>query len=71
MGRQKGYTPEDYRRLAEMGMTKAEAAAFLGVSKQCVSFMAAQNEGIVFRRGKPGPRPKPGDGVIDAGQDQG
>jgi DNA-binding XRE family transcriptional regulator len=56
MGRQKGYTPDDYRRAAEQGMSKAEAAKHLGVTKQCVGFMERAHEDIVFKRGKPGPK---------------
>lgn len=57
MGRQKGYTPEDYRRLAEEGLTMAETSARLDVRYQSVQVMA-NRYGIKFTKGKPGRKKK-------------
>jgi len=57
MGRQKGYTPDDYRRLAEEGMSMAETSARLDVKYQSVQVMA-NRYGIQFTKGKPGRKKK-------------
>lgn len=56
MGRHKGLTPDDYRRLANEGLTQTEAAARLGVTKQSVSNMVRRHDDIVFAVGKTGPK---------------
>jgi hypothetical protein len=56
MGRHKGLTPDDYRRLANEGLTQTEAAAQLGVTKQSVANMARRHDDIAFVVGKPGPK---------------
>lgn len=53
MGRHRGFTPEDYQRLASAGMTMAEAARFLDVKMQTVWVMAKRYE-IAFAAGKKG-----------------
>lgn len=53
MGRHRGFTPEDYQRLASEGMTMAEAARTLDVKMQTVWVMAKRH-GIVFVAGKKG-----------------
>jgi transcriptional regulator with GAF, ATPase, and Fis domain len=47
----KGYTPEDYRELAEAGCSKAEAALELGVHRNTVDEMAKAHK-IKFRDGR-------------------
>lgn len=47
----KGYTPEDYRKLAKDGMSKAEAARELGVHVNSVDAMAKAHK-IKFRDGR-------------------
>lgn len=56
MGRHKGLTPDDYRRLANEGLTQTEAAEKLGVTKQSVANMAKRHDDIVFAVGRPGPK---------------
>jgi hypothetical protein len=53
MGRHKGLTADDYRGLAEKGMTMPEAAAHLSVTVQTVWLMA-KKYGIAFTAGKRG-----------------
>jgi hypothetical protein len=57
MGRHKGYTHEDYRRLAAEGMSMSAAARALGVTQQSVALMAKKH-GITFQLGKAGRPPK-------------
>ena len=47
----KGYTPEDYRKLAKAGMSKAETARELGVHVNSVDAMAKAHK-IKFRDGR-------------------
>ncbi len=53
MGRHRGLTADDYRWLAEAGMTMPEAAAHLKVTVQSVWFMAKKYD-IAFAVGKRG-----------------
>lgn len=53
MGRQRGLTPDDYRGLAERGMTMPDAAAVAGVTVQSVWYMAKKYN-ITFLEGKRG-----------------
>lgn len=53
MGRHRGYTVDDYRRVAASGASKSEAARLLKVSPQTV-FVMATKHGIVFEKGKRG-----------------
>ena len=53
MGRHKGLTADVYRRVAEAGMTMAEAASSLGVTVQSV-WVAARKHNITFAAGKRG-----------------
>mgnify|MGYP001824448430 CR=1 FL=1 len=46
-----GYTPEDYRKLAKAGMSKAETARELGVHVNSVDAMAKAHK-IKFRDGR-------------------
>lgn len=47
----KGYTPEDYRKLAKAGMSKAETAREMGVHVNSVDQMAKAHK-IKFRDGR-------------------
>lgn len=53
MGNRKGYTHEDYRRLADEGVTVTEAARRLGVSHVTV-VQTAKAHGFSFPRGTHG-----------------
>lgn len=53
MGRHKGYTEDDYRRLAEAGLSLSEAARKLGITRQTVGAFAKRH-GIDFQIGKRG-----------------
>ena len=44
MGRHKGFTVEDYRKLAEQGYSISEAAYLMGVRQQTVSTMAKRHD---------------------------
>lgn len=44
MGRHKGFTVDDYRRLAEQNYSMPEAAYLLGVSRQTVRAMALKHD---------------------------
>jgi hypothetical protein len=53
MGRHKGLCPDDYRKLADEGLTMSEASARLGVKRQSVWAMS-KRYGIAFTEGKKG-----------------
>ncbi len=50
MGRQKGFTEDDYRRMADKGYSMSEAAYLMGIKRQTVSAMA-RKYGITFANG--------------------
>lgn len=50
MGRHRGFTPDDYRRLADEGYSMPEAAYMMGVSRQTVRAMAKRHD-IAFING--------------------
>lgn len=63
MGRHKGYTPEDYMKMSQSGMTFSEAAEMMGVSRQSV-WDFAKRHGIEFAKGSKGRRKPESDGCI-------
>lgn len=63
MGERKGYDRDDYASAAAAGMTMAEAARYLGVSRQNVRRMA-EKWGVDFKRGSPGRKPMSPDSHI-------
>lgn len=50
MGRQKGFTEDDYRKMADKGYSMSEAAYLMGIKRQTVSAMA-RKYGITFANG--------------------
>jgi hypothetical protein len=53
MGRHKGLGPDDYRKLADEGLTMSEASIRLRVKRQSVWAMS-KRYGITFTEGKKG-----------------